>query len=457
MIFDILQDTVFGDVIGDDDNRYDAARQGLLFNTRTPARHPQLIVRAASVGDVQATVRFARANQMRISVRGGGHNWSGIALQDGIVLDLSALNHIRIDADKRIAEVGAAVRNGDAARAFAAEGFAFPFGHCASVPLSGYLLGGGFGWNVGAWDIACLGIEAVEVVLADGEVRRASLTENADIFWAVRGAGPEFFGVVTRYWLRLQPLPRAITTSVFTYPLADIGTLRDWMSRWATEIRNLEFTIVFASAPPHLAGEAHKVATAIATVFADTEAEAHTVLSRIVASAPAGALEIQEYMPTPFEVLYAIIAQFFPEGARYAVDSYWGAPEGMFERLAMETAKAPSHRSFSLGVVLPPRAAPLPDAAFSMIAPAFACSYAIWDDAADDEANVGWLRSTAHKLAPLARGAYVGEADLDRPMHIRRCFSAEAWNRLKALQAKYDPAGLFRTQQSLAVPLDSAA
>jgi FAD/FMN-containing dehydrogenase len=229
------------------------------------------------------------------------------------------------------------------------------------------------------------------------------------------------------------------------------------MSRSVAEFRNLEFTIVFGSAPPHLAGEANKVATAIANVFADTEAEARSVLAQVARTAPAGALEIQENMPTPFEVLYAIIAQFFPEGARYAVDSFWGAPEGMFERLAMETAKAPAHRSFSLGVVLPPRAGTLPDAAFSMIAPAFACTYAIWDDAADDEANIGWLRSTAHKLAPLTRGAYVGEADLDRPMHIRRCFSAEAWNQLKALQAKYDPAGLFRTQQSLAVPRDAAA
>lgn len=460
MDIEALKESVFGTVMTREDRAYATARADLLWNGRKPPRFPQVIVKAASVGDVQATVRFAAANGVRISVRGGGHNWSGIALQEAIVLDLSALDVIRFDAEECIAEVGPAVRNGDAARAFAARGLAFPLGHCASVPLSGYLLGGGFGWNVGAWGIACFSVESIEVVTADGELRRASAHQNPEVFWAARGAGPELFGVVTGYRLRLRPLPRAITSSVWTYRLADAAAVQRWMHEaMAVAPRNVEFTAVFSAAPPSLAGRVDKVASAIATVFADSEAEAHATLARIAAAAPAGALEIQANMPTPFEVLYAIIAQFFPEEHRYAVDSFWAAPDAgdFLARLARETDEAPSARSFSLGVVLPPPLGPLPDAAFSMIGPAFGCAYAIWQEPAEDDANVGWIRRTADALAPATVGAYLGEADLDRAGKLHRCFSTPAWNRLKALQAKYDPAGLFRTTQSRAASLESAA
>jgi len=463
MNFENLKHGLRGEVIARSDSAYREARERLLWNGLKPDRYPQLIVRAAGVEDVQKTVRFAATSGIQLSVRGGGHNWSGIALQEGIVLDLSALNHVRIDPERRIANIGPAVRNRALAQELATHGLAFPLGHCESVPLSGYLLGGGFGWNSGAWGVACFGIESAEVVMADGEVRQVSETENPDIFWAVRGAGPEFLGVVTAYTLRLQPLPRAITTSVWTYPAEAIGEVDRWIHKtMAVAPRNVEFTLKISNPPPPLAEKADKVVTGIATVFADDQHEARETLARIAVAAPAGALDVQENLPTPFDVLYDIIAQFFPEGHRYSVDTFWAAPgsEGFLARLASETAKAPSPRSFSLGVVLPPASGSnaLPDAAFSMVGPIFACSYAIWDDQAGDEENINWLRGTAGQLAPITIGAYVGEADLNRQGRLPRCFSAEAWNRLKALQAKYDPSGIFRTAQSLAsIPEPTAA
>src|SRR5688572_2859338 len=146
-----LRSAVRGTVIANGDTGYEAARKALLWNGRKPPRFPRLIVRAACADDVQQVVRFAAEHGQRVSPRGGGHHWSGIALQEGIVLDLSALNQVYIDAATRTAEVGPTVRNGELASALAAQGLAFPVGHCATVPLSGYLLGGGFGWNSGAW------------------------------------------------------------------------------------------------------------------------------------------------------------------------------------------------------------------------------------------------------------------------------------------------------------------
>ena len=196
--------------------------------------------------------------------------------------------------------------------------------------------------------MAAFNVEGVEVVTADGELRRASATENPDIFWAARGAGPAFFGVVTGYRLRLRPLPRAITTSVWTWPLDRIAEVERWMSEAVrTGPANVEFTAAMTSPPPPLAG-AGKVVSAIATVFADSAAEASGTLAAIAASAPAAALDIQQGMPTPFDTLYDIIAQFFPEGARYAADAFWSdAPEGLFAGLAEGVATSPAPASFA--------------------------------------------------------------------------------------------------------------
>lgn len=462
MNIESLKQTVRGTVIASEDAGYEPARKSLLWNGRKPSRFPRLIVRAANVEDVQAVVRFAAEHGQRVSPRGGGHHWSCIALQEGIVLDLSALNHIQIDAGNRTAEVGPTARNGELASALAAQGLAFPVGHCATVPMSGYLLGGGFGWNSGAWGMACFSVIGADVVTADGELRRVSATENPEIFWALRGAGPEFFAVVTAYRIRLQSLPRAITTSVWTYPAGEAANVERWAQQaMASGLRNVEFTLAISSAPPPLVDKASKVITGVATVFANTAEEARDALGRIADGAPAGAIDVQQNLPTSFEILYQIIGQFFPEGRRYLADTFWAKPgaEGFARRVAAETVKAPSLESFSLAVPMPPAFynEPLPDAAFSMVSPMFGCSYAVWRDAADDAANMGWIRQIARALLPVTAGQYLGEADLDEPARLRGSFAPANWNRLKSLQAKYDPAGMFRTQQSYAASLDAAA
>ncbi len=445
MIITSLSQSVSGTVIARADPRYDAACDRLLWNLRKPERDPALIVRARSTSDVQAVVRYARARGLRVSPRGGGHNWSGIALQSGIVLDLSMLGQLSIDAGARTAEAGPGVTNRALARALARHGLAFPVGHCGTVPLSGYLLGGGLGWNMGAWGIACFAVESLEVVTAEGEIRHVSAHENRELFWAARGGGPEFFGVVTKYRLRLQPLPRAITTSVWTFDLDEIGKVADWMSELTPRLpRNVEFTVLMSGARPGLAARAAKVATAAATVFADTDGEARAVLARIAATAPGGALSAEQNLATPFETLFDIMATFLPDRRRYAADDLWSAarPGDVVETLAGGIRRAPSPDSVALVAALHPHAADLPDAAFSVAAPVFGAFYAVWRDAAGDEANLRWLRETASAVGPLANGHYVGEADLESG-RLRTSFSPAAWARLDALRAKYDPAGVF--------------
>lgn len=149
-------------------------------------------------------------------------------------------------------------------------------------------------------------------------------------------------------------------------------------------------------------------------------------------------------MPTPFDTLYDIIAQFFPEGARYAADAFWSdAPESLFAGLAEGVATSPAPTSFALGVVLPPPVGTPLDAALSMSGRAFGAVYAIWTDADDDEPNRAWLRATANSVASVTLGHYVGEADLDRPGRMQGCFSPAAWDRLALLGRRYDQNGVF--------------
>lgn len=442
-----LRQAVRGTVTTRDDAGYDTVRAGLLWNGRKPDRFPEIVVTAKDAVDVQAAVRFAAANGKRISARGGGHHFSCIALQDCIVIDLAAMVALNVDPRDRIARAQPAVTNGRLAAALAEHGLAFPTGHCASVPLSGYLLGGGFGWNAGAWGIACHNVESVEVVLADGSLVTASEAENVDIFWAVRGAGPEFFGVVTEYRLRLHSLPRAIRTSVWTYALDRIDAVESWMSRTMHIVpRNVEFTAVMSSAPPPpLVGKAAKTVAAVATIFADTEAEAQATIATIAAGAPDNPLEVQLSLETPFEVLYAIIGQFFPEGRRFAADTNWSDyPTTLMGRLAEAVETAPSAESFALAVVLPPLDHKvMPNSIFSMVGPVFGCTYAIWRDASRDEENLAWMRRASERIAPVSLGQYLGEADLDLAERSRGSFSPSAFEELRRLQRKYDPAGLF--------------
>jgi len=138
----------------------------------------------------------------------------------------------------------------------AVRALAFPVGHCPTVPVSGFLLSGGLGWNTGGWGPACLSIRSANVVTAEGELVVANENHNADLLWAIRGGGPGFFGVVTQYELQTYPAPRAITTSHFFYSLDRIAEVGACVAAVAASIpKQAELTIFLAPAPPQFADQ----------------------------------------------------------------------------------------------------------------------------------------------------------------------------------------------------------
>ena len=449
MQIETLRRDVRGLVLAAGEPGWDLALESLLWNGRKPDRRPAVIVRAADVDDVRHAVRFAAANGLSVSPRGGGHNWSGAAQQSGVVIDLAGLDAIRVDPAAGVAEVGPGATSRALLAALEPHGLGFPVGHCGAVPMSGYLLGGGIGWNAGVWGVACERVESLDVVAADGALKRVNAEREPDLFWAARGAGPLFFGAVVGFRLRLAPLPRAIRTGVWTWPLSAHEDVAGWMQAvMASAPASVEFTAKFCAAPPPLAAVSPKAVTAIATVFADEAEAGDAVLAAIGASAPEGALDVQTGLPTPIPALHDLIDAGFPAGRRLAVDAMWSdaAPAGLFGALARGVARAPGPECFALGVVGSPLA-PVPapgSAAFSMIGSSFGAVYAMWRDPAEDAAARAWVRGIAREAAPGVKGVYVGEADLAAPGRLAQAFSPEALARLAALRARHDPADRFR-------------
>lgn len=446
-----LKDRLKGELVTAFDQTHAETHDDLVWNGRKPDRLARLIVRAASVADVQEAVRFAGQHGLTVSARGGGHQFTGIATRADMVIDLRALDGLKIDVAARNARVEPAVTNERMAAALDRHGLAFPLGHCGSVPMSGYLLGGGIGWNSGEWGIACFSVTSVEVVLADGRLVTASATENADIFWAARGAGPAFFGIVTAYHFALQAAPRAILTTVRVYPLAAAETVAQWAeTAMARAPASVEFTAKIAAPPPGMPLTG-MVLEAIATVFADSEAEGRAILAALGRGAPE-ALHVIDAVPTPLDVLYDLTAKSTPKGHRYAVDSVWSEatyPE-LLTAIARAMEEAPSAQCFALVMLRSPLAKAPGEAAFSRIGRIFGAIYGIWQDPAGDAPMLHWLRASVDAIAPMCLGSYAGEADLERGGRRLMTHSRAAAIRLTELAAQHDPAGIFVRPQALA-------
>ena len=180
-----LRRRIEGKVTTATDAGYEQLRREMNWNQLTPMRYPQLIVQVATEADVVEAVRFARTHEMKISVRGGGHSCIGAALRDeSLLIDLGCLTQVSIDSEACVAAVQPAVTGRDLNHQLALHGLAFPVGHCPSVPLSGFLLNGGLGFNSNRWGPAGFSLEAAKVVTADGHMVVANHGHHADLLRA---------------------------------------------------------------------------------------------------------------------------------------------------------------------------------------------------------------------------------------------------------------------------------
>lgn len=428
---------------------YEQERVEPIFNGRKPARYPAAILKAACEDDIQAGVRLARERKLKVSVRSGGHSWAAWSVRDGaLLIDLAHIQEIALDTATSIVTVSPAV-TGEALNTFLAEHkLMFRGGHCPTVGLGGFLLQGGMGWACRGKGWACENIVAIDVVTADGELVRADEQHNEDLLWAARGAGPGYFGVVTRFHLKAEPLPTAMTQSTYIYPMQ----LFNPVIRWLHDIHPAlapEVEVVALGAtvplPPEIEYGEGPALVVHGLAFANTREEAIAVLAPFETCPVVDqALVRQIAQPTSLAIEYEEQRRANPKGHRYAVDNIWtnAGADDLIPALHDAFATLPTRDSFSLWFGMAPTR-PLPDMALSLQANLYFASYVVWEDEADDEKCRAWLAARMRQAETIAEGLFLADSDLTtRPGQF---LSAARWKRLEQLRVRYDPTGLFHS------------
>ena len=335
-----------------------------------------------------------------------------------------------------------------------ARGFSFPVPHCPTVGIGGFVIGGGIGLNYPSrGGFAALSIEGAEIVTADGELVMASRDENPDLFWAVRGAGPGFFGVVARYHLKVYPTAQGILTSTYILPLEEVQTMATELAKLDESRDNrvevLAVLMHSPEAPPDAPPEQSKVCFVTAFAFGDTVAESRDMLKPYARSTlPQKSVMMIEYQKFDFPALYEFFTPDKPGGAhgRYAVDSVLTNDIGeIFVGMAEHFRSTPSpinHVLGGYGMNLQPR----DDSCLSWDARQYLGTFIIWQDPAEDERNFDWLDGAIPVMERHQVGRYINEVEARRhPAHIRECFTDANWQKLADVRRQYDPDGVFHT------------
>ncbi|MGE5177979.1 MAG: FAD-binding oxidoreductase [Bacteroidota bacterium] len=435
------------------DAGYDEART--IWNGMVD-RHPALIVRCRSVSDVAHAVDFAREHDLLLAVRGGGHNIAGNAVcDDGLVIDLSGMRDVRVDATARRVTVEAGATLADLDAATQAHGLAVPVGINSTTGIAGLTLGGGFGWLSRKYGMTVDSLESAEVVTAAGEVVRASVSEHPDLFWALQGGGGNF-GVVTRFEFRLYPIGPDVLSGLIVYPLAQAkSVLRQYGAFMAGAPDDLTVWAVVRHAPPlpFLPADVHgKEIVALAVFYAGDPERGKALIEPLRRlGTPVG----EHVGVQPYTAWQQTFDPLLTAGAR----NYWKShnlvalQEGLLERVVSSAGELPSPQTeIFIAALGGATLRPAPEAtAYAHRDVRFVMNvHGRWDDPTDDEQGVAWTRNFFTATAPFATGGvYVNFLTADEGYRIGAAYGA-SYPRLAQVKRRYDPKNLFRMNQNVA-------
>lgn len=424
------------------DSNYEAARVNRVFNKKTPERFPEAIYFPECAEDVIEAVRIAKANNYKIAIRSGGHSWAVWSVRDsGILLDLQHLNQISLNEETGIVCVGPAVKGGSELNPFLMQkGLFFNGGHCPTVGMGGFLLQGGQGWNARGWGWSAEYIEAIDVVTADGELIRASETQNHELFWAARGAGPGFFGVVTCFYLRTRPYPKALTASTYVYPAEVAQRVLYWLQTMHHEVKN---TVEIVCVGRHFDFGPGVVIHALA--FEDEIEEAKIALAPFEQCPVLNKVILRKVAdPTTIEAECRVQLEMNPEGHRWTVNNVWleGEPREVSSSIVDSFIKLPNEKTFVLWFSMAPQRA-IPEMAFSLQTDIYMSIYCLWEEGKDDKRCSDWVSEQMNRIESVTAGQYLGDSDLQ--IHQRQFMAPENYKRLERLRVKFDPEGRFHS------------
>jgi FAD/FMN-containing dehydrogenase len=439
-----------GNLVQRGDPGYDEART--IYNAMID-KHPALIAQCETVADVIAAVNFARDNNVIVAIRGGGHNGPGLGtVDDGLVIDLSPMNGVRVDPTARTARVEGGAQLGQLHHATEAFGLATPSGIISTTGVGGITLGGGIGHLTRQMGLAIDNLLEADVVLADGSLVTASETENPDLFWALRGGGGNF-GVVTSFLFQLHPLPN-LYAGPMLWPLERSAEVLRWYREFITTAPDdlngfFAFLTVPAVAPFPEELWNQKMCGVVWAYTGDTPEEVFAPI-RSQFGPPA----LDWVGPIPHPALQSMFDGLYPTGDQW----YWKAdfvkeiPDEAVDIHVQFAEQLPTGKSTMHLYPIDGVASRVPkdatawnyrDAKWGMV------MVGVSPDPADNEHMIEWTRSYWSALHPYsAGGAYVNMMMEEGEDRVRASYG-EHYDRLAAIKGKYDPNNLFRVNQNI--------
>jgi FAD/FMN-containing dehydrogenase len=436
------------------DPGFDAATS--IWNGMVTSR-PALVVQPVAAGEVSEALRFAHANGLLLSVKGGGHNVAGTSLADrGLTLDMSRLRWAEVDPARRVAQVGPGCLLGDVDRATQAHGLATVLGFISLTGVAGLTLGGGFGYLSRQFGWTVDNLEHVEIVTADGRIRQAYGDEHDDLFWGIRGGGGNF-GVVTRFGFRLHEVGPLVTAGTIAWDAAEaeeiVAVYRE-LSNAAPRELTLHLLMQLAPATSAIPEAWHHrlIVTVIACHTGDP-AEAERALAPLRAF---GTPIFDHIGRTP----YAEHQRTFDAGQRNGLHQYWKSEfvavlsDGFVDAFLLQAAaiSSPSCQLWLIqlgGAVADQGEEATPfgnrDAEYiCMLASAWA------SDEPDGAQRQAWARSAWDAVRPHSTGGnYVNVQTADEDdQRVRQAYGTNV-ARLAQVKATYDPDNLFRINRNI--------
>ena len=441
-LLEAFQNDFAGDVILPSHADYDLARR--IWNASID-RYPGMIARCRGVADVVRAVEFARANDLLVAVRGGGHNVGGRAVCDhGIVIDLSAMRGVFVDPTRRTARVQGGATLGDVDRETHLHGLAVPSGVVSRTGIAGLTLGGGVGWLARKYGLTCDNVLSFEVVTADGAVVTADAEHHPDLFWALRGGGGNF-GVVTSFLYRAHPVA-TVLGGLIVHARDQAGAVirhyRDFMASAPDELTAYAGLLCTPDGTP---------AVGVIACYCGDPAEGARVLQPLRAFGTPLADTIQ---PMPFPAMQTILDGAFPDDTF----NYWKST--FLTGLTDEAIAIMVEHANRAGSPLSAVVIEMYGGAASRVGPgdtAFAqrqAEYDIgimaqWTDSADTDRHVAWSRGLYDALKPYSSGSYLlNFLAEESPDTIRAAFGRN-YPRLVEVKNKYDPTNFFSLNQNI--------
>jgi FAD/FMN-containing dehydrogenase len=438
---------ISGGVLSAADGAYEEARK--VWNG-TVDRRPALIARCLNDADVQSAVRFAGAHRMLVSVRGGGHHIAGNAVAEGaLMIDLSGMRAVSVDAAKRTARVDAGALLGDFDRAAQAHGLATPLGINSTTGVAGLTLGGGFGWLTRRYGMTIDNLLAATIVTAEGQVRVASATSEPDLFWAVRGGGGNF-GVVTSFEFRLHAVGPEVYAGLVVYPFAQARqVLRAWRDFTVEAPDELSVWSVLRKAPPlpFLPAAVHGTEVVVlAVVYSGNVTAGERAAAPVLRfGTPVGSA----LMPTPYAGFQSAFDPLLTPGGRnyWKSNNFSSLTDAALEVVIESAGRLPGPECeifiAQLGAAMA-RVNPWATAYFGRDARYIMNVHGRWSDPRDDERVRSWARKVFEDAAPHATGSgYVNFLTEDEAERVAAAYGGN-YPRLQAAKREFDPDNLFR-------------